>query len=105
MRLGLCGPNCVHESLWGAPMEAKTNIRRLLAGTSFVALLAASDAVLAAGVTVNAPRTTPLVQVTAVDFIEVTPSGKITVSNSSDPAIGILVSDEGSVSGDIENSG
>lgn len=86
-------------------MEAKTNIRRLLAGTSFVALLAASDAVLAAGVTVNTPRTTPLVQVTAVDFIEVTPSGKITVSNSSDPAIGILVSDEGSVSGDIENSG
>ncbi|MGB5949828.1 MAG: hypothetical protein WBG82_10955, partial [Parvibaculum sp.] len=87
-------------------MEAKTNIRRLLAGTSFVALLAASDAVLAAGVTVSGSTSAPvLVEVTAVDFIDVTASGKITVTSSSDPAAGIRVGDEGSVLGDIDNSG
>lgn len=87
-------------------MEAKTNIRRLLAGTSFVALLAASQAVLsdgavAAGVTIN--TTVPSYTLsTTTDFIEITSSGK--VQNTTGQS-GVVVGSGGGVGGNITDDG
>ncbi|MDR3499371.1 MAG: hypothetical protein P4L72_09105 [Parvibaculum sp.] len=53
-------------------MEAKTNIRRLLAGSSFVALLAASNPANAAGYVYGGFNPGPITVNTNYDFVEVT---------------------------------
>ena len=57
-------------------METKSNIRRLLAGSSLVALLAASGPALGAGVTISSP-TGPVTVSNTIDFIEVTLGGQV----------------------------
>ena len=82
-------------------MEAKSNIRRLLAGSSFIALLTASHAVLAAPNIITG-TTGPQVVSSDYDFISVTSLAHIIASGGSD---GLEIISPASIAGDVSNLG